>query len=159
MVLSCTLSFLALCRLHPRSRRVLSADQVYRRVHAQYIYHDGSLNRRLWQRRKKNGVWEDGVSCNIARLTSKKRAIVDVLKNRLVRVNAWQVRRAGIECYQDNQDDHSHCLITGKLTESPASWELLLSLSKKVPYPATWHKRPKELEAIPPLSAAPQPSS
>ena len=118
-------------------------------MHAQWIYADGSINRGAWRRKGRDEKWEDGLSCQIARLSSKQKAIDPVAKNRLVTVTCWEVLRVKAKYLYDSRKDPAHCLVTGEYTKSPQCWQDLVDISKKVHYPDNWDKqRPKAFASI-----------
>ena len=115
---------------------VLDTDDLFRRViftDPNYIMPDNRLTSLAFKPRRINGI-KEGVSVDIARLTTPARSIVNHNKYRLYSVTANQVRQIGLDCeHNPIQGDDAHALIVGNFKGSTA--KRLSQMAVRVPFP------------------------
>lgn len=102
--------------------QVLDTDDLLRRVvyiNPNYVRPDLTVTSFAFTPRKINGVLEDGVSVDIARLTTLEKSIADKLKYRLYSVKAGAVRTLGLDCrHAPVEGNDAHALIIGHFKTS-----------------------------------------
>jgi hypothetical protein len=92
-------------------RRVIFADP-------RYIREDQTVSSFAFTPRKAD---KNGLSVDVARLTTYEKSILDKSKFRLYAIRADQVRQIGLNCKHDPlEDNYAHALIVGKITHSLA---------------------------------------
>jgi hypothetical protein len=96
---------------------ILDNDVLYRRVpfnNPNYIRDDQSITSFAFKPRK----GEDGVSVNIARLSTYSESVFDTSRFLLYSIKAVEVRDQGLDCLHDpKENNYAHALITGKFTD------------------------------------------
>jgi hypothetical protein len=114
---------------------VLDSDDLLRRViftDPNYITPDFTATSFAFTPRKIAGV-QEGLSVDVARLTTPERSIVDRFKFRLYSVKAGYVRQIGLDCLHDPiEGNNAHALIVGQFKNSTA--KKLSQGATRVPY-------------------------
>ena len=112
---------------------VLNSDDLLRRIifrNPSYVSPDNTLSSFAFKLRST----ENGLSVDIARLTTYEKSIVDKLNYRLYSVKAEYVRSIGLNCIHDPlPDNNAHALIVGEIKNSVS--KKLSRAAIRIPFP------------------------
>ncbi len=116
--------------------QVLDSDDLLRRViftEPSYIRPDFTVTSFAFTPRKIAGV-QEGLSVDIARLTTLEKSIGDRFKYRLYSLKASYVRQIGLDCvHAPREGNDAHALIVGEIKKATA--KKLSQGATRVPYP------------------------
>lgn len=103
---------------------ILDSDDLLRRVPFDiidpvYIRPDQTVTSMAFVLRKIDGILEDGLSVEVARLTTPQASINDIKKFRLYAIKASYVRQINLDCVHNPlSNNYAHALIVGEIKKS-----------------------------------------